>query len=460
MTSLRKWLNTSWATIKAGLQLGDSRTGATLAQRFVHGSFWSLVGAVGAQGLTLVASMLTARLLGKESFGEFSFLQGTVATAATFVGFGLGLTATRYVAGFRQENPQRAASLIRFVMTFASVVSAAASAIMALGAPYLAVHLFHLASLSGSIRWAALYLFCVTVNGVQTGVLAGFESFRAVANVNITRGVATLLLTVPLVMLWHIEGAFAAMGLAGCLAYGMSVFQVAAATKAHGFPKSRTMDWGHAKVLWTFSLPAVLAGILVTPVTWVVSLWLSQQPNGYGELGLFGAANQWRIIVYFIPLTLCQPLVPLLTSLAVERNRTYNRILASSILLTTVLSAAVSAVVIIGMPVISRFYGKGYADLNRVLMPLMLAAVLATAYSTIAMALASQERMWTSAILNLFWACTLLLVSHYAIPLAGAQGLAYSFVSAQLVLLCTSLYCVFFKGTSSAIGRCGQRVAD
>jgi hypothetical protein len=48
--------------------------------------------------------------------------------------------------------------------------------------------------------------------------------------------------------------------------------------------------------------------------------------------------------------------------------------------------------------------------------------------------------MWTGAILNLFWACALLTAAYYAIPLAGAQGLAYSFLAAQLLLLCISLY--------------------
>ena len=47
-------------------------------------------------------------------------------------------------------------------------------------------------------------------------------------------------------------------------------------------------------ILWKFSLPAVLSGFLVGPVNWVCSTLIVNQPGGYGEMGLFNAASQWR----------------------------------------------------------------------------------------------------------------------------------------------------------------------
>jgi O-antigen/teichoic acid export membrane protein len=444
MGSLPTRVEAWWSTIKSGVQQRDGRAAnATLAQRFVHGSFWSLIGAVGAQGFTLVASVFTARVLGKEAFGQFSFLQGTVVTAATFAGFGLGLTATRYVAAYRQEDPQRAGSFIHFVMTVSSTISALAAALMAVGAPYLATHVFHSPPLAASIRWAALYLFCVTVNGVQTGILAGFESFRAIANVNITRGVSTFLLTLPLAWCHRLEGAVLAMALAGTLAYGMSLFQVASILKEQAIPKVRTMDWHHAKVLWSFALPVVLGGILVSPVTWLASFWLSRQPNGYGELGLFGAANQWRMAVSFIPAVLSQPILPLLASLAGGYNRSFNRLVIFSALLNGGAAVVVSAAVVLAAPVIAIFYGKSYIGLYSVLIPLLAAGIISCACGPIGNALASQEKMWVGFLLNLVWACCLLTSAYVTTRSAGARGLAYAFLAAYLVHLLTTACCVF-----------------
>jgi O-antigen/teichoic acid export membrane protein len=361
---------------------------------------------------------------------------------ATFAGFGLGLTATRYVARYRQEDPQRAGSIIRFIMTIATAASGAASAITLLGARYIAVHVFHLPELSTSIRWSALYLFCVTVNGVQTGVLAGFEGFRAIAVVNITRGIGTLLLTIPLVLFWRIEGAFAAMGLAGAVAYGMSLFQVASAAKANGIPTAGSFDWEHGRVLWTFSLPTVLAGVLVSPVTWLVSLWLSRQPHGYAELGLFGAANQWRSAVSFLPAILAQPLLPLLTSLGEGRRKSFERLVIFSAVLNGGVAGLAGIAVVLSIPIISMVYGKSFEGLSTVLIPLLIAGMFSCAAAPIGEALASEERMWLGFTLNLIWAGCLLTLAHFLIPAMGARGLADSFLGAYSVHMVTTGYCV------------------
>jgi len=447
MADLSARLDEGWSTIKAGLRFDGKHPGATLSQRFINGTFWSLIGAVGTQGSTLLASVFTARLLGREAFGQFSFLQGTVMTTATFAGFGLGLTATRYVAHYRQEEPQRTGDFIRFVMTIASAVSALTSLLMVAAAPYLALHVFHLASLSPSIRWAGLCLFCVTINGVQTGVLAGFESFRAVAFVNITKGLTALLLTVPLVWLWSMEGAFAAIGLAGVAAYVVGVSQVAAVSKTHGMPGNRSLDWSNVRVLWKFSLPTVLAGVLVSPVTWLASLWLSRQPHGYSELGLFGAANQWRSAMSLIPAVLSQPLLPLLTSLSNGRNKSFYRLVTYSAALNGGVAAAVGVLVVLALPLISHFYGRSFAGLNGVLIPLVVASVISCAANPIGNALASRDNMWLALILNLIWAASLMGMAAIAIPAAGARGLSYSFLAAYLVHMLTTWYFVLHHRT-------------
>lgn len=49
-----------------------------LAARFARGASWSLAGMGAAQALAVIASIVTARLLGKVGFGEFGMVTGTV----------------------------------------------------------------------------------------------------------------------------------------------------------------------------------------------------------------------------------------------------------------------------------------------------------------------------------------------------------------------------------------------
>src|SRR5205809_607488 len=83
-----------------------------LARRVLSASIWSLAGATGGKGLTLISSIIAARILGREGFGAFGVIQGTVGSFGIFAGLGLGLTATKYVAELRVIDPKRAGRII------------------------------------------------------------------------------------------------------------------------------------------------------------------------------------------------------------------------------------------------------------------------------------------------------------------------------------------------------------
>jgi O-antigen/teichoic acid export membrane protein len=399
-----------------------------------------LIGSLSGQTCTLLSSVFAARTLGRETFGHFSFLMSTVTTAAAFAGFGLGLTATRYVARYREEDPQVAASFIRFVTAISAGLSGLAGTLMLMAAPHMASDVFHRSQLTPSVRLAAVSVFCLTVNGVQTGVLSGFERFRSVASVNAVRGASTLLATVALVPAWELEGAVAAVGLGGVLACILSVLQIASAKKAYAVPTRAPFDWRHAKLLWSFSLPAVLAGIVVSPVTWLASLWLARAPNGYAELGLFGAANQWRSALALIPTTLMQPLLPVLTSLTRASRKSFGLLVLLSIALNGVAAAGVGVVLVCAVPLISTLYGRSFTGLNDVMIPLMIAGVISCAAAPVGHALASEEKVWIGVGLNTIWGGCLLGVAAFTVADAGAQGLAYSFLAANILHMFTSGY--------------------
>ncbi|NOZ40854.1 MAG: oligosaccharide flippase family protein [Planctomycetes bacterium] len=73
-----------------------------------------MAGAVISRGLMLVASILVARMLGKTVYGELGMIRSTVGMFGVFAGFGLGLTATKHVAEFRESDPERAGRIVGF----------------------------------------------------------------------------------------------------------------------------------------------------------------------------------------------------------------------------------------------------------------------------------------------------------------------------------------------------------
>ena len=71
------------------------------------GAVWSVAGAVVSNGITLVMMMLLARLLGKETYGQFVVVQSTLSMVGVFAGFGIGTVAIRYTAELRAREPER-----------------------------------------------------------------------------------------------------------------------------------------------------------------------------------------------------------------------------------------------------------------------------------------------------------------------------------------------------------------
>src|SRR6266480_5058102 len=143
----------------------------SLRGRFARGAVWSLIGAVISQGSNLAASVITARLLGREQFGQYGMVQSTVGMFGVFAGMGLGLTATKYVAELRVINPERAGRII--ALSTAVALATATTAVVALFAvaPWLAASTLNAPHLSAVLRIATGVLFLNALNGTQTGTL-------------------------------------------------------------------------------------------------------------------------------------------------------------------------------------------------------------------------------------------------------------------------------------------------
>src|SRR5271170_3044171 len=110
----------------------------SLRARFTLGIVWSLTGAIVSRGFLLAASVVCARFLGKEGFGALGMIQSTAGMFGIFAGLGLGLTATKYVAEFRRQDPEKAGRILALSASAAFVFGCLITVLLILLAPYLA----------------------------------------------------------------------------------------------------------------------------------------------------------------------------------------------------------------------------------------------------------------------------------------------------------------------------------
>jgi len=402
-----------------------------IGYRIAKGAFWSLAGAVISRALMLVASIFVARILGKTGFGELGIIQATVGMFGVFAGFGLGLTATKHVAEFRQSDPERAGRIIGL----SGLVAMATGGLMALGllifAPWLAEHTINAPHLAGVLRIAAIILFISALNGAQTGALSGFEAFRTIAYVNFFVGLLSFPILVLGTYLGGLTGAVWALAINLCFNWLLNHLALRKEARLYKVPFTIRNCSQELPVLWKFSLPALLASFMVGPVNWLCATFLVNQPDGYGEMGIFNAANQWFAILMYLPSLLGGVLLPVLSERLGQKDT--NQSMKTMVLAMKASALVVMPLVLIASiisPYIMGLYGAGFGDGWPTLVVVLLTAGLVSAQTPVGQIIAASGRMWLGFLMNTGWAlvfiiATFLLTDMGALGLASARAFAY-----------------------------------
>jgi len=146
-----------------------------LIKRIVHGGLWSVIGEVGARLFPFLAAIVIARILGVQNFGEFAMIQSTAGAFSVIGGFCLGNTATKYLAEYRFNSPEKANSVITLTLIFASLTGIIATLGLVLASPYVALKVLARPELSIPLICAAPMLLFTAVYGAIGGILLGFE---------------------------------------------------------------------------------------------------------------------------------------------------------------------------------------------------------------------------------------------------------------------------------------------
>lgn len=414
------------------LKLGTS---PSLSTRFARGASWSLAGMAAAQGLAVIASIVTARLLGKVTFGEFGMVTGTVGAFGILAGLGLGLTATKYIAEHRLGDPVRAGQILGLMSQVAAISGAIVSLILLGISPWLAARTLNAPNLADELRLGCVLLFLNAMDGVQTGALAGLESFKAIAWVSLVRGLLSFPALIAGVWLFGLTGAVAATVLVGAVGWWLSQTALRRECAKASVPISYRVTTRDLPMLWRFSLPAFLSAVMVAPVMWLANAVVANQPGGYGELGLFNAANQWRTALMFLPAVLLRVALPLMaSSVDVGRAGDFGKTLLLTQSLTVAIVLPAGALLMFLADAIMGLYGAEFTHGAPVLIGVVCSIMIASIGSSAGAAIEARGKMWRGLALNLSWGAVLIAVVWWSADTWGARSLAFGSAIAYLVM--------------------------
>jgi O-antigen/teichoic acid export membrane protein len=400
--------------------------------------FWSTAGAAGWRSLSLLASIIMARVLGRTVFGELGIVQSTTNLFMTFAELGIALTGTKYVAEYRKKDPARAGRIIAMTTVVAVVSGTVVGAIMVATSSWSA-HLLKAPHLQSIIAISAVALFLIVVNESQNGVLNGFEAFKRRSTIQILSGIASFPISVLGVIYFGLVGAVYGLIASQVVVFLLNYHAVRQETSSAGV----SIRWREARqemgILASFSVPTLCAGMVYVPSMWVANTILVTTPGGFAEMGLFNAADRWRTLILFLPSLLGGVTLPMLASLRGEAaSQRYHKLLWNNIKLSVLASAAVAAPIALLAPWIMASFGPGFRDGSWVLITLCTTAVVFAPYWIVGQSLVSRGHVWTMFLFNLGWAVTL-LAAAWLLRGYGATGLALAYLLADMARLTAAL---------------------
>ncbi len=415
-----------------------------LARRMFHGAFWSFSGTAMGKLCLLVAGVLCAHLLKQEVFGQLGMIRSTLNIFIVFGASGIGVTATKLISTYRTNDIPRLLRMTRLTFRLAWVMALVLMVFCFVLARPIARHILHAEHLTFELQIASVLLLFSILYGVQNGVLTGLEQFKIMARNTFVGSLLEAVLMVAGAYFWGLTGAIVGLGIGLGALFWVNQLSIkkhyAQYVVGEMQPTHTPNDWS---MLLNDCIPATLSALMVTPTFWGIRTILLQH-DGYNSLALFEAADQWKVMMLFIPTAISQMVLPILTSIRQQRQQFRHVLLANIALIVGISSMITLLVLLLGGPIM-QLYGKGFSDK----MPLVYLALsnIFSAYSNIIeMSIYSKNKMWQAFVINLFWAIAL-LISAYGLVERGlnATGIALAVLIAYgLKSILATLYLKLF----------------
>lgn len=267
-----------------------------LSSALFKDSFWALSGNIMGKGLAMLASIFVARFLGVELFGMYGLIRTLLLSVAVFSTFGLGYTATKFIAEYSKTAPERIRSIISNIMQITLFTGALFATFLFIFSKPIATYL-DAAHLYESIRYLAIIVIFNSITTTQIAILAGFKRFKTTAKINLINGIITFVLSVILTYFFSFSGALIALLISqiiNCLQNYIAVKRCIDTEYKQNDPVSIK------KILVSFSLPIALQEMLYSILQWTMPILLVKLSN-YNQVGLYNAAAQWSSVILFIP---------------------------------------------------------------------------------------------------------------------------------------------------------------
>ncbi len=399
----------------------------SLRRRLFAGTVYTLALILVVQLISLITSVIYARLLGRANLGVLAILTQLSAAIMPLSTLGLGTAITKMIPEYRKKNPEDLESLLSSAFVVTCIAGLAVSVAYFLLADNLAA-LYGVPELLLLIRLSAGMVVFDALLNLAAALVQGFQRVKELAILGLVAKGVTVPVIFYMTLTWGLLGAVLA-GIVS-LALNLAIYLHAGRAILRSEQIRFSLSWLNlrtaTKVL-RIGLPLFVALIVLRPALLFQSSYLALQV-GYAELGLFRVASSLYRMVLLLPAALTVPLLPAISEMYSEKARDHTRgQLSSLIRIATLLSLPITLAVGLGSgPIIELLFGPEFLAASPLVFVMSAAAFVDTIGSITENTLLGTGRTLQVLLLTFMQAIIVVLASFFFIAAFGLLGIGFA----------------------------------
>ena len=421
-------------------------TTRVIRSTFLSNSIWAIIGSFISKGINFASIAWIARILGPEIFGEYNVIQTTVGMFGTVSGLGLGLAATKLIAEWREKDIQKVGKIIGTLYLISFLVSLTVAIIFFLSAGWISNSLLNNGNLSLLLQITSVLVIFDSINGVQNGVLSGFELFKEITIINSFIGIISSPLLIVVTYLYGLTGLTIVLLLTRLLNIGANRFYLQKKFKTLSISVTPKLNKDVLKSIFGISIPSFLSSFATSPINWVATTLFINQPSGYKALGTYNAANQLKTLVLFLPESAGKVTIP---QLANSFGSGDLKKFKSTVLLTFVFNVVLAVLTAIALyffgGIFQQIIGVKFELSNALIIIVLATGILIAATNAIGYIFICSNLIWYDFLLRILWGITLIILILFYGRYNGAIGFGISMLGAYIVNMFGQVLVLFAK---------------
>lgn len=414
----------------------------------LRGSSWILFGNLFSKILVFCATIAVTHILTKDLYGQLGIIRSTVQMFIAVSSFGIGATATKYIAEYRNKDARYAIRVYWIATLFIATMAVIAVGLLLLFSRYIANSMLHAPEIVNNLRVGAFILFFSLMNGAQSGALSGFEDFKHLSFSNILNGILEITFLPLGAYLWGLPGAVLGFGSCFLLVFIYNTYHVNKNFKCTGiniFSIIKKIKLTDFSILYKFSFPIALSSWLILVMYWVSKTMIVKDAD-FTSMANYDVAEQFKAQLMFIPGILSQVLLPILTNRTAEKQSNKAKsIIWMNIRINIIITFSIFLVILLFGKWILMIYGKEYTNTFPLYL-LCLCAVMDSVTNSYIPVIISSNKVWNVLAFNFIWGIVLFSVYTFCkTAMVPENALSIAYLSAAIVQI--SLMTIYLKKT-------------